>query len=271
MRLRPLVLIAPLTALLVLTACVPEPVAWDDTLTRTPGAIADSERLGFDAASGRPLLAADWIPSTWPSEPGLCRTSLRATPALGGEAYASWFQVRPDSSVLVRVARSDDGGHTWNAAVTADSMDVGRTGCERPAPFISADSINAYVHVVYHLVGKEGAGIFFTHTMDHGAMFHAVVPIVYGDRPSAASVASHGDTVVVAFEDPNSRFPRLGLALSFAQGHIFEARTTASDETGEARNPRVALRGDRITLAWTATQRGAGASRVVFRQGTLQF
>jgi hypothetical protein len=267
---RPLLLLL-LVPLVALTACVPEPVTWDDTLTRAAGAIADTQRIGFEPTSGRPLLVADWTPATWPSEPGLCATSVRATPALDSQAFASWFQVRPDSSVLLRVARSDDGGRSWNAASTADSTDVGRTGCERPAPFISADSINGYVHVVYHLVGKEGAGIFFTHTMDRGAMWHAVVPIVYGDRPSAASVASNGDTVAVAFEDPNSRFPRLGLALSFTQGHIFEARTSASDETGEARTPRVALRGDRITLAWTETQRGAGAPRVVYRQGTLQF
>ena len=260
-----LVVIAPLAA------CVPEPVLWDGEVTRTNGALADSLRLEFDAATGTPVFSQAWTPPTWPAEPGLCVATRRATPALDGEAFASWFIVRPDSSVVLRVARSDDGGHRWNPAVTADSTDVGRAGCARPAPFISADSINAYVHVAYHLVGVEGAGVFFTHTMDRGGMFHAVVPIVYGDRPSAASVASHGDTIVVAFEDPNSRFPRLGLALSFTQGHIFEARTSASDETGEARTPRVALLGNRIAVAWTASQRGGGVPRTVLRQGTLQF
>lgn len=260
-----------IVALVALTGCVPEPVRWDEALIRTAGSLADSTRLGFDAVTGLPALGVAWQPATWPTEPGLCVTSRRATSALDGEAFASWFTVRTDSTVILRVARSDDGGRTWNAAVTADSTDVGRAGCDRPAPFIAADSLNAYVHVVYHLVGQEGAGIFFTHTMDRGGMFHAVVPIVYGDRPGAASIASHGDTIVVAFEDPNSRFPRLGLALSRSQGHIFEARTTASDETGEARMPRVALHGGRIVVAWTASQRGGGMPRIVMRQGTLQF
>lgn len=258
-------------SLLVLAGCVPEPVRWDEALIRTAGALADSTRLGFDAASGAPVLGVAWQPAAWPSEPALCVTSRRATPALDGEAFASWFAVRPDSSVVLRVARSHDGGGSWNAAVTADSTDVGRAGCDRPAPFIAADSVNGYVHVVYHLVGREGAGIFFTHTMDRGAMFHAVVPIVYGDRPAAASIASHGDTIVVAFEDPNSRFPRLGLALSQSQGHIFESRMAASDETGEARLPRVALLGDRIAVVWTASQLGGGMPRIVLRQGRLQF
>ncbi len=168
------------------------------------------------------------------------------------------------------VARSDDRGATWGPAVTADSTDVGRTGCARHAPFVSVDSISGYVHVVHHLVGREGAGIFFAHSMDGSALFHEPVPIVYGDRPEAAAVASSGDTVAVAFEDRNSRLPRLGLALSMTQGHIFERRTAVSDETGEARTPRVAVRGGRIVVAWTATQRGGALPRTSIRSGTIQ-
>lgn len=264
---RPLVL----AVVLALAACVPQAVSWDEDVRRAEGALADSLRLAWSPADSLPLLVAAWQPATWPAEPALCPATLRATAALGGEAFASWFTVRPDSSVLLRVARSDDGGRTWNPAVTADSMDRGRAGCARPAPFIAADSVNGYVHVVYHLDAREGAGLFFTHTMERGALFHEPVPIVYGDRPSAASVASRGDTVVVAFEDPNSRLPRLGLAVSRTQGHIFEHRLPASDETGEARTPRVALRGGRVAVAWTAAQRGGGVPRTALRLGTLVF
>ena len=259
----------PLLAL-VLVGCVPQPVRWDEAVTRTTGALADSVRLVL-APDGSAALVPAWTPPTWPDEPGLCVATRRAVPALGGEAYASWFAVRPDSSVTLRVARSDDGGLTWNASVTADSTDVGLTGCARPVPFIAADSLNGYVHLAYHLVGREGAGLFFTHTMERGALFHEPVPIVYGDRPSVASVASRGDTVIVVYEDPNSRLPRLGIAVSRTQGHIFEARMPASDEAGEARGPLVAVRGDRVVVAWTATQRGGGMSRLVMRQGTLDW
>jgi hypothetical protein len=257
-----------LAAAAALSACVPQPVHWDEAVARTEGTLADSVRLtlGEDGASG---FAVAWRPATWPSEAGLCTATLRAVPALAGEAYASWFTARPDSSVLLRVARSDDGGLTWNAAVTADTTDVGRTGCARPTPFLAADSLNGYVHLVYHLEAREGAGLFFTHSMERGALFHEPVPIVYGDRPSSASVASRGDTVIVAYEDPNSRLPRLGLALSRTQGHIFESRLSASDENGEARGPLVAVRGARIVVAWTATQRGGGLPRIMVRQGTL--
>lgn len=257
---------------LVAGACVPQPVRWDESVARREGAVADSMLLVLDSTSADGVaFVAAWQPPAWPQEPGLCEASRRAARAPGDEAYASWFTVQADSSVLLRVARSDDAGQTWAPAVTADDADVGRAGCARPAPYIAADSLNGYVHLVYHLDAREGAGLFFTHTMERGALFHQPVPIVYGDRPSAAAVASRGDTVIVAYEDPNSRMPRLGLALSRVQGHIFEHRLAASDETGEAQAPRVAIRGTRIAVAWTATQRGGGLPRIAVRLGTLQW
>ncbi len=261
----------PLLALVfTAVACVPQPVRWDAQVTREAGALSDAVRI--DLVGDSLLRIEAWVPPSWPADSLACVDSRRATRAPGDEAYVSWFSVRPDSSVRLLVARSDDAGTTWNPAVVADSADVGRAGCDRPTPFIAADSLNGYVHVVYYLDAREGAGLFFTHTMERGALFHEPVPIVYGDRPSAASVASRGDTVVVAYEDPNSRLPRIGLALSRLQGHIFEYRIPASDETGEARTPRVALRGERLVVAWTATQRaGSGLPRTAIRAGTLRW
>lgn len=259
-----------LLGVLALAACIPQPVEWAGEAERRAGVIADSTQLVLDdAAEGGLRFAPAWTPPTWPADSMACAATRRAVPALGAEAYASWFSVRADSSVLLRVARSDDGGLTWQPAVVADSMDVGRAGCARPVPYLAADSLNGYVHVVYYLDAREGAGLFFTHTMERGALFHEPVPIVYGDRPSLAAVASRGDTVVVAYEDPNSRMPRVGLALSRVQGHIFEHRLPASDETGEARMPRVALRGTKLVVAWTATARGGASPRTALRRGTL--
>lgn len=259
---------ALLAALASPAACVPVAVEWDEAIVRQDGAIADSMTLTLVGDTGVAFVPL-WTPPSWPSDSAVCGATRRAVRAPGTEAYASWFAVRPDSSVRLRVARSDDGGLTWNAPVTADSADVGRAGCDRPTPFLAADSLNGYVHLAYFLDAREGAGLFFTHTMERGALFHEPVPIVYGDRPSLATVTSRGDTVVVAYEDPNSRSPRLGLALSRVQGHIFEHRLAASDETGEARTPRVVLRGTRLVVAWTATQRGGGRPRTAIRTGTL--
>ncbi|MEY4609569.1 MAG: hypothetical protein RL625_1786 [Gemmatimonadota bacterium] len=253
-----------------LAACVPVPVEWAKTTRYADGALADTLRLGF-GADGAPVFAAEWTPPSWPEEPGQCLASRRAGRTVTDTAYASWFTVRADSSVLLRAARSDDGGRSWQPAVTADSVDVGRAGCARPVPFLAVDSLNGYLHLTYHLVAREGAGLFFTHVMDTGMLFHEPVPIVYGDRPSVTAVASRGDTVVVVYEDPNSRVPRLGIAVSRLQGHIFEGRMPASDEVGESRRPLVALRGDRVVIAWDATERGGRVPRVMLREGRIRW
>jgi hypothetical protein len=57
--------------------------------------------------------------------------------------------------------------------------------------------------------------------------------------------------VAVAFEDPNSRTPRIGLALSHTMGHIFEERLLPiSDDNEIASRPLVAVRGRRLAVAW---------------------
>ena len=153
-----------------------------------------------------------------------------------------------------------------------DTTDVGVTGCRRAPPAIAADSASGYVHVVFALVGKEGPGLFFAHSMDGGATFHAAVPIFYGERLGRASVAADGDHVVVAFEDPNSRTPRVGLALSRTMGHIFEERILPiSDDNGIATHPLAAIRGRRVAVAWERRPlTDSAAALVAILTGTLR-
>jgi hypothetical protein len=152
--------------------------------------------------------------------------------------------------------------------VTADGTDRGRSGCRRPAPFISADSLNGFVHIVYDMVAAEGAGVFFVHSMEGGDMFHSPVAIVYGERISGAAVASRGDTVVVAYENPNAESPQIWLALSKTAGHIFERRQAVSPGTSVASRPAVAVRNGRVAVAWFETERGGANAATVMRMGT---
>ena len=106
--------------------------------------------------------------------------------------------------------------------------------------------------------------------MDGGASFHSPVAIVYGDGPGRTSVAAAGDVVAVAFEDPNSRTPRIGLALSATMGHIFEERLLpVSDDNGAATHPLVAVQQHRLSVAWQ--EQGASNGRVMLhvRTGTI--
>jgi hypothetical protein len=185
----------------------------------------------------------------------------------GVERYAAWWTPRPDSSAALVAARSTDGGRSWSVAEPVDTADHQRTGCDRPAPAIAADSSSGYVHVAYSMRDAEGAGVFFSHSMEHGKMFHSPVTIVYGDRLSDVAVAAHGDTIALAYIEPSSDHARLGIALSHTMGHIFEDRLTVPSSS-DARDPAVAIAPGRLAVAWVHQTPG-GAASLMTRTGRL--
>ncbi len=194
------------------------------------------------------------------------------TRAKGDERYAAWFLARSDSSVVLQVARSTDSGATWGTPVVADGRDHGRRGCARPRPALLADSATSYVHAAYFIEPIEGAGVWYTHSMEHGTLWHQTIGVLYGDEPVAASIASAGDTVLVAYEHPGSAGRRLGLAISRQAGHTFDERLRVVRVSGSARNVRVAIRGAVVALAWSETPAGGSSTgRTVTRllQGSL--
>src|SRR5687768_13474567 len=229
----------------MLAACTEPPVAWS-------GIRSDTSFVG-DALAPDGAIVSDSMPMlaariTVP-EPAVCPGSLVLSRA-GRRLYAAWWRVRPDSGARLLAAHSDDG-RVWSAPAAVDTTDQSVSGCRRAPPAIAADSASGYVHVVFALLGREGPGLFYAHSMDAGATFHAAVPIFYGDRLGYSSVAADGDVVAVAFEDPNSRTPRIGLALSRTMGHIFEERLLPiSDDHGVATHPLAAVKGRRIAVAW---------------------
>ena len=241
-----------------LAGCVREPIAWGDTDYATTAARHDSDTT---------LQSVDSLTASVASGlPAACPGSVRVVHRTPTELHAVWWTARADSSAALMTARSTNVGLSWSAPTAIDSLDRGILGCRRPPPAIAGDARSGYVHVVYFLRAPEGAGVFFSHSMDGGALYHAPVPIVYGDRPSTASVAVQGDTVVVAYEDPNAARPEVSLALSRTSGHIFEHRFTASGTNAAARDPRVAVQGRTISIAWTDPASGRTAVRV----GVLQ-
>lgn len=195
-----------------------------------------------------------------------CQASLRIA-SDGSSRFAAWFAVERDSSVQLMTARSLQG-EPWSKPVVADSTDRGRRGCGRPAPAIAADSASRYVHIAYFLE-PAGGGVFFAHSMDSGATFHAAVPIVFGENPVRTSVASDGDRVVVAYEDPNSDVPLISVALSKSMGHLFEKRSLASTMNGRAKQPVVRVSGDSIRIWWSeySPNPAVSATRPAYRVG----
>ncbi|MDQ3698405.1 MAG: glycoside hydrolase, partial [Gemmatimonadota bacterium] len=184
--------------------------------------------------------------------------------------HAAWWQPRENASAALVVSRSSDGGTRWSEPLIADARDTGRDGCDRPAPAIAADSVTGYVHLVYFARPREGAGVWYTHSMDSGATFHSTTGLIFGDEPVRAGVASDGMLLVAAYEMPHARPARIGVALSRTAGHTFEARVPASEGRVASTEPRVAARDGSFAIAWTERGTGrASAGRTFVRSGSL--
>jgi hypothetical protein len=209
--------------------------------------------LGDMTYPGSPPLKLDAPQAAFPN--GACPGSLR-TVRSGPDIYGAWWEVRDDSSAVLMVGRSTDGGKGWSIVQPADTLDRSRRGCARPAPAIAADSTTNYVDLAYFLESREGPGVFFTHSMNArqlgsgDGIFHAPVPVIYGTEPARVSVSVAGDHVAVAYEDPNAERPMIGLVLSHTMGHIFEQRFLVSLQNLPAHDPMVELRGDSAVVQW---------------------
>jgi hypothetical protein len=238
--------------LLAAAACAPSPVAWRDPVRLSPAAVVAAGpdwRLALGAQGAAPVVRG--VPLHAPGAAGGCPGSVVVAHERARDWHAAWFTARADSSVALLVSRTADDGATWSPAIAADARDQGRRGCARPAPAITADSTNGYVHVVYWIEAPGGGGEWLVHSMDHGVMWHPPMPLAFGGDPAAADVAAQGDTVAVAFESPNAAEGWIDLALSTTAGHIIDARLVAvSGRSVAVHGPRVALRGRTVAVAW---------------------
>lgn len=249
----------------LLLACAQPPVEWSGDRM----ASVNAERLALTAPGDVVDDGLARVESLLLTPTAACAGSLRLGKA-GPTIFAVWWSPRSDSGARLLSARSVDNGVTWSSIAPVDTLDRGLTGCRRAPPSIAADSASGYVHVAYAMQAPEGPGLFFAHSMDGGATFHAPVPLLYGERLGRTSIAADGDRVVVAFEDPNSGTPRVGLALSRTMGHIFEERVLpVSFDNSTASHPLVAVQGARISVAWRERTASDGGVALRIRSGSL--
>ena len=241
------------------------PVVWDAATTRAGDALPG--RLALD--NGATSFGTDTAMLIAPLLDNACQGSARValSGSSGTERYVAWWSPRADSSAELLAARSVDGGRSWSAPEPVDTADHTPVGCKRPAPAIAADSVSGYVHVAYGMRDAQGAGVFFSHSMERGRMFHAPVTVVYGERLSSVAIAVRGDTVAVAYVDPSADHPPLGLALSYTMGHSFEERLIVPS-TKDVSEPAVALAAGRVAVAFVHRTPG-GATSVVSQVGRL--
>ena len=259
-----------MVALVSMLACAPDVVTWEET--RTINAPTSDARLTLGAASALFVPTAVPVLTGGPAT-GACAGSIRVSRGSVQELHAVWWLPRADSSASLVASHSRDGGATWSDIVPVDTSDVSGIGCQRLPPAIAVDPATGYIHVVYSLKNVTGSGVFFSHSMEHGTLYHAAVPIVFGDALTSADVAASASRVVVAYEDPNLREQsagRIALAISRSDGHIFEQRVPVTGGTAAVGSPRVALEGDRVAVAWAESARQInGTVRWKVKAGTL--
>ena len=241
-------------ALAALVSCAPSPVEWVEGRVSEP--TGDALTIGSDGRAGFRVLQPV-IPSVVPAADA-CPGSMVFARSGQREVYGIWWSPRPDGSVRLMSSLSEDGGATWAGAVPVDTTDRGHRGCARPPAAVAADSTSGYVHVVYYVEGPDGPGLFFSHSMERGMLYHEPVPVVYGAGPVSGAVAADGNTVVVAYEDPNTQRPRIGLQISKTMGHLFEERLPViSSGNAASSEPRVAVRGNTVAVGWIERPTGS--------------
>jgi hypothetical protein len=253
-----------------MSACDKGPVQWQDETRQLTMPVSGNASSAAEAhlvlrRDGSPALEAVAATPTTPADSAACPGSLRVAPLSATEIYSVWWSRRDAGRVVLLSARSDNAGATWMPIVPVDTTDRGSLSCARPAPSIAADSASGYVHVTYFLNGPTGPGVFFSHSMERGELFHSPVPIMYGERPSASAVTSADSVVFVAFENPSAQRAQIAIAMSKTWGHIFAPqRPEASTGATTAEKPLVALRQSQVAVSW----RGEDHT-VTARVGTL--
>src|SRR6202162_1988739 len=110
-------------AVLVVTACVTEPVDWGDVSYR-------GSQLG-DPDTRSAVLSAN-LPSAGGAV-AHCLRSIR-TASTGSDLFRVWWTARSDSSVVLAMQHSRDRGADWESPVVVEARDRGRRACNRPAP-----------------------------------------------------------------------------------------------------------------------------------------
>ncbi len=260
----------------LLTGCTWDapPVEW-----QSPSPIA----AGVDTAAH---YVARWTPGATPevavssgaattattgTEVGTCPGSWVSSPSVRGIRWSAWWRIRPDSSAVLMSEKGDSTGARLQRIVV-DSVDKAILGCARPAPTIAVDSVNGYVHVAYYMVAPEGPGLFYAHLMtQYSRQFERPLAIVYGEKPVHVTVASRGDTVAVAYEDPNSELGRIALSMSFTGGHLFQQTARiipVSTSSQQASAPQIVrLAGGQLWVGWTETSQTGRA--FLLRRATI--
>ncbi len=193
-----------------------------------------------------------------------CRTSVAV--AADGTIYVAWRAIFPGDVRDVAVARSADGGRTWEQPVRPRPDEWVYPGCPHAGPSLEVDG-QGRVHVAWW-TGKEGeAGVYYSRSDDGGRTFTAQ-PIATGERARPAHVQlamAPAGGVYVVWDDGLSDMPRVLMRRSHDGGRSFGPESALSEPDVAASYPVVAVYGDSVAVAWSQTTAAEHRTRMAAR------
>jgi hypothetical protein len=189
-----------------------------------------------------------------------CRTTMASAP--NGTLYLAWRQVFPGNVRDVVVARSPDGGVTWEEPVRAHADNWVFDGCPHAGPSLQVDGKGG-VHIAWW-TGKQGsAGVWYARSDDGAMSFSKPIPLGVAEfsKPAHVQLAVDGQNqVVAAWDDGTLATPRIVVRTSKTRGATWSAPAMLSDSGRVAGFPVVAATKEGVAVAWSEQSATAAAA-----------
>lgn len=176
-----------------------------------------------------------------------CRTALaRGT---DGTVYVAWRKVFAGDVRDVVVARSRDGGASFERPVRVHADGWVYPGCPHAGPSIALDSAGA-LHAVWYTGAEGRAGLYLATSTDGGVTFGDPVRLTRNDvvPVSHARLAAAGGSVWAAWEDRSQQGGRVAVSRLDARG----APGSRADLPGSGRSPALVGGPEGPAVAWLA-------------------
>ena len=195
-----------------------------------------------------------------------CKTAVATAP--DGSVYVAWRHIYPPNLRDIAIARSLDGGRTFDAPVRVSEDGWAIDGCPDDGPSIAVDGRGA-LHVAWPTrVSELGKGIFYSRSTDGGRTFAPRARV--DETPGGAGhpqLALAGDRVVVVWDEKGESGRRARLReISAAAGAAAwppQLEPAVVLATGSVSYPAVAATEKATLAAWTEGEGAASSIRVL--------
>jgi hypothetical protein len=198
-----------------------------------------------------------------------CKTAVAAGD--DGAVYVAWRHIYPPNLRDIAVARSADGGRSFEAPSRVSEDGWAIDGCPDDGPSLAVDA-RGVLHVAWPtwVAESDGKGIFYSYSTDRGRSFAARQRLDGGEGGAAhPQLAVSGGSVLVAWDEAAPGATRRVRARAIAGDPPAGAWTprlqpasTLSDAGAPATYPAVAASGDGFVAAWTEETRAGSRIRV---------